>query len=150
MKFRNLLYNNNNNLLNSFCLESETNVLKDHIPINILKENNKKKIFYSYNIVDGYKYKIIVKRRKDNLNNTRFLVSSLDHPYILKLIHCCQYASSLISVLEFFSETSLYSSVIFSTKYDERKIKHILYQIILTVNYLHSRNLVHKLDHNTS
>ncbi|SBT77908.1 protein kinase, putative [Plasmodium ovale] len=143
MKFRNLLYNNNNNLLNSFCLESETNVLKDHIPINILKENNKKKIFYSYNIIDGYKYKIIVKRRKDNLNNTRLLVSSLDHPYILKLIHCCEYASSLISVLEFFSETSLYS-VIFSTKYDERKIKHILYQIILTVNYLHSRNLVHK------
>ncbi|KAI4836271.1 protein kinase [Plasmodium brasilianum] len=144
MKIKKFLNNSNNNLLNSFCLESGTNVFKDHVPITTLKENNKKKVFYSYNIIDGYKYKIIVKRKKNNLNNTKFIISSLDHPYIVKLIHCCEYSSCYISVFEFFSDITLYSSVIFSTKYDERKIKNIIYQIFLTVNYLHSNNLFHK------
>ncbi|SCO68408.1 protein kinase, putative [Plasmodium vivax] len=144
MKIKNLLLKKRNNLSTSFCLESETNVLKDHIPIHTLKENHKTKVFYSYNLVDGYKYKIIVKRKKQNLKNAKLIISSLDHPYIIKLIHCCEYASSFISVFEFFSDTNLYSSVIFSAKYDEKRIKNIVYQIIRTVHYLHSNNLAHK------
>eukprot|EP00366_Plasmodium_knowlesi_P002326 XP_002259823.1 hypothetical protein, conserved in Plasmodium species [Plasmodium knowlesi strain H] len=144
MKIKNLVFKKRNNLATSFCLESETNVLKDHIPIHTLKENNKTKVFYSYNLVDGYKYKIIVKRKKQNLRNAKLIISSLDHPYIIKLIHCCEYASSFISVFEFFSDTNLYSSVIFSAKYDEKRIKSIMYQIIRTIHYLHSNNLAHK------
>ncbi|GAW82050.1 calcium-dependent protein kinase [Plasmodium gonderi] len=144
MKIKNFLLKKRNNLSTSFCLESETNVLRDHIPIHTLKENDKKKVFYSYNLVDGYKYKIIVKKEKYNLKNYKFIISSLDHPYIIKLIHCSEYASSFISVFEFFSDINLYSSITFSAKYDEKKIKNIIHQIILIIHYLHSNNLVHK------
>uniref|UniRef100_A0A8C9LS15 Protein kinase domain-containing protein n=1 Tax=Piliocolobus tephrosceles TaxID=591936 RepID=A0A8C9LS15_9PRIM len=139
--------NNTYNFLNSFCLETQTCVLKDHVPICIVKENNVKKIFYSYNSIDGYKYKVIVKNRSPNVDNNKFIISSLDHPYILKLIHYCEYASSSITVFEFFSETNLYTSKVYNTQYDESTIKNIIYQIILTVNYLHSKNLVHKNLH---
>ncbi|ETW16751.1 hypothetical protein PFAG_04863 [Plasmodium falciparum Santa Lucia] len=93
----------NNNPLHSFHIESEQNILKNLIPINTLKENNNKKIIYSYNILDGFKYKIIIKRKTDNINNIYKIVVSLDHPNIIKLI---QYAESdyyFISVSEFFS-----------------------------------------------
>ncbi|ETW40670.1 serine/threonine protein kinase [Plasmodium falciparum NF135/5.C10] len=134
----------NNNPLHSFHIESEQNILKNLIPINTLKENNNKKIIYSYNILDGFKYKIIIKRKTDNINNIYKIVVSLDHPNIIKLI---QYAESdyyFISVSEFFSDISLYDTVSFSAIYDEDKIRKIIYQIILIVNYLHSNNFLHK------
>ncbi|CRH01566.1 protein kinase, putative [Plasmodium relictum] len=143
MKIKNVV-NNNNNVFNSFCTESEANILKNFVHINTLKENNKKKIFYSYCIADGYKYKIIIKKKKDYLNNLKLLILSLDHPHIIKLIHFCELDSSFMCVFEFFTDINLYTSISFSAKYDERKIKKIIYQIILIVNYLHSNNLAHK------
>ncbi|ETW34536.1 hypothetical protein C923_04891 [Plasmodium falciparum UGT5.1] len=119
----------NNNPLHSFHIESEQNILKNLIPINTLKENNNKKIIYSYNILDGFKYKIIIKRKTDNINNIYKIVVSLDHPNIIKLI---QYAESdyyFISVSEFFSDISLYDTVSFSAIYDEDKIRKIIYQV---------------------
>ncbi|KOB61299.1 hypothetical protein PFHG_03052 [Plasmodium falciparum HB3] len=98
-----IIQKSNNNPLHSFHIESEQNILKNLIPINTLKENNNKKIIYSYNILDGFKYKIIIKRKTDNINNIYKIVVSLDHPNIIKLI---QYAESdyyFISVSEFFS-----------------------------------------------
>ncbi|CRG95232.1 protein kinase, putative [Plasmodium gallinaceum] len=143
MRIKNVV-NNSNNIFNFFCTESETNILKDFVHIITLRENKKKKICYSYSIVDGYKYRIVIKKKKDYLNNLKLLILPLDHPNIIKLIHYCELASSFICVFEFFTDTSLYSSVVFSARYDERKIKNIIYQIILIVNYLHSNNLALK------
>ncbi|SOV18036.1 protein kinase, putative [Plasmodium gaboni] len=132
------------NPLNSFYIGSEQNILKNLIPINTLKENNNKKIIYSYNVLDGFKYKIIIKRKTENINNIYKIVISLDHPNIIKII---QYAESdyyVTIVSEFFSDISLYDTVSFSAIYDEEKIRKIIYQIILIVNYLHSNNFLHK------
>ncbi|SOV24562.1 protein kinase, putative [Plasmodium sp. DRC-Itaito] len=134
----------NTNPLNSFYIGSEQNILKNLIPINTLKENNNKKIIYSYNVLDGFKYKIIIKRKTENINNIYKIVISLDHPNIIKII---QYAESdyyVTTVSEFFSDISLYDTVSFSAIYDEEKIRKIIYQIILIVNYLHSNNFLHK------
>lgn len=134
------------NVFRSYYMPKETNILKDIIYIGTVKANNKKKHFYGYNLIDGYKYTIIIKAKKRNhsSNDIKLIIATVDHPYIIKLIYYSENVSTFVSVFEFFTETTLYSSIIFRIQYDEPKIKSIIYQIILTVYHLHSNNLAHK------
>lgn len=105
--------------------------MKNMIYIRTVKANNKKKLFYGYNLIDGHKYTIIIKAKKQNhpLNDINLIVTTIDHPYILKLIHYSEHTATLVSIFEFFTETTLYSSVSFKVQYDEAKIKSIIHQV---------------------
>jgi calcium-dependent protein kinase len=80
----------------------------------------------------------------DLLKNEVEILSSLDHPNIIKFYDSYEDTKFLHLVTEFCSGGELFDYVITKGHYSERKAAKLIYKILLSVNHIHSQGICHK------
>ena len=85
-----------------------------------------------------------VSKNIDLLRNEVEILSSLDHPNIIKFYDSYEDTRFLHLVTEFCSGGELFDYVITKGRYSEKKAAKLIYRIVLSVNHLHSQGICHK------
>jgi calcium-dependent protein kinase len=115
--------------------------------------SGKSKVRIAFNKANGKPYAVKSIHKKDltikDLNvvlNEIELLTTIYHPYIIKLIEAYQDKYYLHIVTEYFSGKDLYHEMMESknTLFEEKKIKAILKRVLYALNYCHSLGIIHR------
>lgn len=85
-----------------------------------------------------------VRKNFEPLRNEVEILSSLDHPNIIKFYDSYEDSKFLHLVTEFCSGGELFDCIIRKGHYSEKKAANLLYKILLAVKHLHTQGICHK------
>eukprot|EP00029_Vermamoeba_vermiformis_P004877 TRINITY_DN1557_c0_g2_i1.p1 TRINITY_DN1557_c0_g2~~TRINITY_DN1557_c0_g2_i1.p1 ORF type:complete len:790 (-),score=199.93 TRINITY_DN1557_c0_g2_i1:24-2393(-) len=72
----------------------------------------------------------------------RDVLTLLDHPYIVHLYYCFQTETSLVIVMQLVTGGDIYQHLTLDERFDEDRVRHYAAQVLLAVEYLHSKSLM--------
>jgi serine/threonine protein kinase len=72
----------------------------------------------------------------------RDVLTLLDHPYIVHLYYCFQTESHLVIVMQLVTGGDIYQHLTTDERFDEDRVRHYAAQVLLAVEYLHSKSLM--------
>ena len=104
-----------------------------------LKKNGK-----NYALKEMLKVKIIDKKSESNVTGERDLLSKLKHPFIINIICAFQDYENLYLLLDYLSGGDLRYHFNLSNKFSENEIKFFITNIILSLEYIHSNDIIHR------
>jgi calcium-dependent protein kinase len=156
-------------LASSQTKSSSSNSKKNH-SLKLIKEKNEK-IEEDYMIIEkigsgayGNIFKVehvksgfiramkIVKKENLNTNkddipnfmNEIKILMDIDHPNVMKIFEYYSDDLNYYIITEFISGGDLYEFIIKTKKFTERQAALIIYQILSSLNYMHSKNIIHR------
>ena len=104
-----------------------------------LKKNGK-----NYALKEMFKVKIIDKKSEKNVIGERDLLSKLKHPFIINIICSFQDYENLYLLLDYLSGGDLRYHFNLTNKFSENEIKFFISNIILSLEYIHSNDIIHR------
>ncbi|KAI9322652.1 kinase-like domain-containing protein [Dichotomocladium elegans] len=123
----------------------------DYIFLDQLGRGKFSKVMLAQHTMTGENYavKIIDKRIHDYRIISRLareidLMTSLEHPNIVRLFETYETADSLFLVLEYVEGVNLDEYLLQNRHLDEEEARSIFRQIVAAVDYCHSRSVVHR------
>ena len=107
----------------------------------IEKETGEKVVIKIYE-----KYRLLDKQKMKNVYREIKVLSHVDHPNIIKLLHTIDTKNQIILVMEYFSEKTMFKYLKMSQtrKVSENSGRIIFKQILSAIAYLHSKNIAHR------
>mmetsp|Transcript_4265 Transcript_4265/g.3580 ORF Transcript_4265/g.3580 Transcript_4265/m.3580 type:complete len:370 (+) Transcript_4265:87-1196(+) len=90
------------------------------------------------------KSSIVQQREFDNLTAEREVLSTIDHPYIVKMHVCFQTKEQLCFVTDFLEGNELFYHLRDQGKFDEETAMYYAAQIVLAVEHLHKNNIMYR------
>jgi calcium-dependent protein kinase len=85
-----------------------------------------------------------VGRKITRLNREMEILSTVDHPNIIRLYDVYQDSSYIHMVMEYCSGGELFSKIVNQGHFDEKSARPYLYKILLAVNHLHRSKIAHR------
>ena len=104
-----------------------------------LKKNGK-----NYALKEMFKVKIIDKKSEKNVMAERDFLSKLRHPFIINIICSFQDYENLYLLLDYLPGGDLRYHFNLVNKFTETDIKFFISNIILSLEYIHSNNIIHR------
>ena len=85
-------------------------------------------------------------QKEDDINfkSEITILMDIDHPNIIKIFEYYSDESNYYIITEYVSGCELYDFILKAKKFTEKQAAIILYQILSALNYLHSKNIVHR------
>jgi len=78
--------------------------------------------------------------------NERNILETVDFPFIVSLKYAFQSEAKLYLVIDNYSEINLYTYLRKRKKFTEDVIRFYMAQIVLAIEYLHSKQIIYRLD----
>ena len=88
--------------------------------------------------------KVNSNKKNDYFLNEIDILKKLDHPNIIRIYDYYTNEKNIFIVLEYFSGGDLFEEISKWKIHSEKKACSIIYQILLGVNYMHSKSVIHR------
>ncbi|KAG9397177.1 Protein kinase domain [Carpediemonas membranifera] len=98
--------------------------------------------FYAMKILD--KKSVVQHRQVQHILNEKFILSSIQHPFIVNLAATFQTTRKLLMVLEYVPGGELFSHLRMREKFPLDIVRRYAAEIVLAFEYLHARNIVYR------
>lgn len=89
-----------------------------------------------------YKDQYDTQEQKKIMNEVEIL-RSIDHPHVVKVFEYFEDAQRIFIVMEFLEGGELFDKIRESEYFSENNAKKIIKNLLETINYLHTQNIVH-------
>ena len=103
-----------------------------------------KKTKETYALKEMSKVKIIDRRSEESIISERELLSKLNHPFIVNMHFAFQDFSNLYLVMDYLTGGDLRYHISKNHIFSEKQTKFFLSNIILGLEYIHSKNIIHR------
>ena len=90
------------------------------------------------------KVKVYQKKSILSIKNEQYLLSKLRHPFMINMTYSFQDPQNLYIVLDYCAGGDLRYNLSKYKKFNEETIKFIISNIIIILDYLHSKNVIHR------
>ena len=90
------------------------------------------------------KYKVLSSKDTDHTKAERNILTTMDHPFIVKMMYAFQTKARLFLVLEFAQGGELFTLLEKETTFDEHWSRFYLGEIALALGYLHEKNVIYR------
>lgn len=94
--------------------------------------------------VKDFKLRGIDAEKKEELEIECEISLGMDHPHVVRLVDVYESKTKLSLVMECMSGGELFDRVLSRKKYSEKDAADAAYQMIVAINYLHSKGVVHR------
>ena len=97
-----------------------------------------------YAMKEMSKVKILDKKSEISIKNERTILSKMFHPFIVNMHYAFQDTDNLYLILDYLSGGDLRYQFCFDKDFSEEQVKFLLCCIILSLEYIHSNNILHR------
>jgi calcium-dependent protein kinase len=94
--------------------------------------------------VKSFNKKMLTSKRLEFLRNEVSVYLLLDHPNVTRLLDVYEDEQFVHLVMEFCSGKELYHRLVKKSKYSEADAAKATYEMLISINYLHMHNIVHR------
>jgi len=94
--------------------------------------------------VKGFHLHGVKKEKLEELETEAEIFLSMDHPHVARLTAVFETPKELNLVMECMEGGEVYERVARLRRFSEKDASHTLYQMLLAVNYIHSKSIVHR------
>ena len=97
-----------------------------------------------YAMKEMSKVKILDKKSEASVKNERTLLSKMFHPFIVNMHYSFQDSDNLYLIVDFLSGGDLRYQYCLDKEFNEEQTKFLICCILLSLEYLHSNNILHR------
>merc|ERR1712060_125575 len=94
--------------------------------------------------VKGFHLHGITKVKMEELETEAEIFLGMDHPHVARLVAVYECEKHLNLVMEYMEGGELFERVVAKKKYSEGDAAHAVWQMLLALNYIHNRGVVHR------
>eukprot|EP00747_Dinoflagellata_sp_TGD_P143390 gnl/TRDRNA2_/TRDRNA2_176381_c3_seq3.p1 gnl/TRDRNA2_/TRDRNA2_176381_c3~~gnl/TRDRNA2_/TRDRNA2_176381_c3_seq3.p1 ORF type:complete len:526 (-),score=127.44 gnl/TRDRNA2_/TRDRNA2_176381_c3_seq3:32-1609(-) len=94
--------------------------------------------------VKGFKLHGVSKEKRDELESEAEIFLAMDHPHVARLVDVYESEEQLMLVMECMDGGELFQRVTEKKRFSEKDAANAVWQMLLSVNYIHSHAIVHR------
>lgn len=128
------------------CLDDDYTVATE-----VLGKGYNGSVYKATGKVSGHKFAVkdfmlrgVDKEKRDELEAECEIFLGMDHPHVVRLVDVYESSSKLSLVMECMAGGELFDRVLERKKFKEQDAANAAYQMLLSINYLHSIGVVHR------
>lgn len=88
------------------------------------------------------------KEDEESLRSEVNILTSINHPNIIKAFEFFEEEKYFYVVLEYLDGGELFDRIVKKTFYNEKEARDLVLTLLLSLKYLHHKNIVHRLEVN--